>query len=270
MKKSHKRALIVAYYLSKFDTIAYQNLGYSAFSEAFDDTGRILNVNRNTVKNMRDEFDPLHDNNRVGWYQRDLRPSRKEIVEKFDHLEEVELRNIVEEILTDTDMSNNLIEQINANSSRDKKFQKEIDDKKIKFSPRKPTGNKAENLFLEEFKKENFPIKGKLNDTRAKGTGYDFSINKNNLTYFVEVKGLAGVAGTITFTSKEWDVAREKKDFYYLVVINNILTNDKISIHIICNPYSNLEANKNIYTSINVNWQINFDKEKINYNWPAP
>ena len=60
----------------------------------------MLGVNLNSVKNMRDEFDPLHDNLRAGWYQRPLRPSRAKVVESFQHLSEEELRDVVLEILT--------------------------------------------------------------------------------------------------------------------------------------------------------------------------
>ena len=83
MKESHSLSLIAAYYLSKYDETAYKELGFRSSTMTHIEIGRALGVNPNTVKNMRDEFDPLHDNQRAGWYQRPLRPSRAKVVEAF-------------------------------------------------------------------------------------------------------------------------------------------------------------------------------------------
>jgi hypothetical protein len=76
METSHRLALIAAYFLSRYDREALKLLGQSNFTAAFEEVSNCLRVNQNTVKNMRDEFDPIHDNSRAGWYQRPLRPSR--------------------------------------------------------------------------------------------------------------------------------------------------------------------------------------------------
>lgn len=83
MDDKNKLALISAYYLSKYNHEALRALGYSAYSQAFNDIGDRLGVKANSVKNMRDEFDPIHDNDRVGWYQRPLRPSRARVAQLF-------------------------------------------------------------------------------------------------------------------------------------------------------------------------------------------
>jgi hypothetical protein len=99
MLENHRLALIVAFYLSKFNDDAINNLGYKNFTYAFCEIGKRLVVKSNTVKNMRDEFDPLHPNNRKGWYQRELRPSRKDVYEKYKNLTEAELREVVKGII---------------------------------------------------------------------------------------------------------------------------------------------------------------------------
>ena len=83
MEKNSQLALVIAYYLSKFDQKAYRELNYESMTATHLELGRILNVKASKIKNMRDEFDSIHDNPRVGWYQRDLRPSRMEIVDKY-------------------------------------------------------------------------------------------------------------------------------------------------------------------------------------------
>ncbi len=93
-------ALIVSYYLSRCDLEAVHLLGYSGFTEAFKDLGDILNENPNNIKNMRDEFDPHFPNDRKGWYQRPLSPSRQEVFEQFSQYSDIELDLYVKKILS--------------------------------------------------------------------------------------------------------------------------------------------------------------------------
>ena len=104
MKENNILALIVAYYLSKYNN-AYHSLDYSTHNEAHKSIGSILDVKPRTISNMRDEFDPIHNNERVGWYQRELRPSRSRVVETFQNSSETELHNVVLSILDDSDFT---------------------------------------------------------------------------------------------------------------------------------------------------------------------
>lgn len=99
IKKSNLLSLIIAYYLSKYDRTAYEQLGDPSGTRTHEEIGKILGANPNTVKNMQDEFDILHDNSRVGWYQRPLRPSRVKVVKAFQNMTEEELRDVVMDIL---------------------------------------------------------------------------------------------------------------------------------------------------------------------------
>ena len=101
MEKNSQLALVIAYYLSKFDQRAYKELNYESMTATHLELGRILNVKASKIKNMRDEFDSIHDNPRVGWYQRDLRPSRMEIVDKYKNFSEEELKAVVFKIISD-------------------------------------------------------------------------------------------------------------------------------------------------------------------------
>jgi predicted CopG family antitoxin len=94
---------------------------------------------------MRDEFDPLHDNPRAGWYQRPLRPSRAKVVELFQDLSEVEIRDIVQGILTNSDfVSSDDFSDVISPILRRKKKRKG----KSVFIVRGPTGRKAEEHFM--------------------------------------------------------------------------------------------------------------------------
>ena len=101
MDKKSQLALIIAYYLSKFDKKEYKELNYESMTVTHLELGRILNVKASKIKNMRDEFDSIHDNPRVGWYQRDIRPSRMKIVDEYDNFSEKELRIVVFKIISD-------------------------------------------------------------------------------------------------------------------------------------------------------------------------
>ena len=94
--------LIVSYYLSRYDMKAVKALGYKNFTEAFQKIGEILNENPNNIKNMRDEFDPYFDNDRKGWYQRELRASRQEVFDEMSQYTDEQIENLVKEILSMT------------------------------------------------------------------------------------------------------------------------------------------------------------------------
>lgn len=242
-------AIIVAFYLSKFDKQALQNLGFKSYSEAFETTAKILGVKRNYVKFRRDEFDPVHPW-RKGW----VRPMDKRIIksiEALQDLEEPDLREIVQQILNNPEYrSSDEVKQITSLFSEDGHEKLEVG----KFILRAPTGRKAEEYFIEHFEKHRKPVDGSLIDCRDLGTGYDFRIEAGDKNYFVEVKGISDFSGGVLFTNKEWSTARSEGDSYFLCVVSNLNENAEISF--IKNPFEKLNAKKNIYTSIQINWSV--------------
>jgi hypothetical protein len=252
VKESHSLALIVAYYLSKYDKIAYAQLGFSSITMTHENIGKRLGVKANTVKNMRDEFDPFHDNPRVGWRQRQLPPSRVKVFEAFQELSQEELRDVVLEIL------NNNKEFLSSEDFSDVvrriKKQNNKSERSSVFIVRGPTGRKAEENFIAYHKAKGLPEPGNLKDTRDHGCGYDFKIVSNNGNIHIEVKGLDGDSGGVTFTSKEWDRARTDGNRYYLVVVRNVSTVP--TFQIIKNPYKHLSAKKSVFTAVQVRWNV--------------
>lgn len=116
MTENSKKALIVAYYLSKFDAIAYKNLGMGSMKQTHKYIGDILGINPNTIKNMRNNFDPYEKNSRAGWYQRPLPPSRVEVREAFLDIDEPSFLEIVKGILAGRKLEYQ-VENITNNSS---------------------------------------------------------------------------------------------------------------------------------------------------------
>jgi hypothetical protein len=250
MKENNELCLYVSYYLSRFNLEAYRNLGFDTMVESHTKIGSILNVNPHTVKNMRDEFDPLHGF-RAGWYQSPLSKSRERIVEALQYLSEFEIRSIVLKILDNNESikSNeitNLLSIVEDDTNSSKSLRQ--------FVPRNLTGKKAEEYFIVHHREFGLPKKGELSDTRDLGTGFDFVIVNEGEETYVEVKGLQEKDGGILLTSKEWEMAKKHQDKYFIVIISNISLNPKIRF--IKNPYTALRAKENIVRTLQVNWTI--------------
>ncbi|MEP5943062.1 MAG: hypothetical protein ABJ356_00800, partial [Balneola sp.] len=189
MQREHKLALYVAYYLSRFDLDAYNSLGYKNRNKAHKMLGNILGVKPATLKNMRDEFDPIHGF-RAGWYQRPMSPTRVRVVEALEDLNQEEVFEIVTSIIKEIANEQNDELKLLSNIIPDK----EKGDINREFTTRGITGKKAEEFFQKNFDKLAQEYPGKLIDTRENGTGYDFIIDGEN-KYYVEVKGLAKEKG---------------------------------------------------------------------------
>lgn len=249
MDNNNKLGLYVSYYLSRFDDEAYKNLGYGNQVETHSAIGEILSINPYTIKNWRDEFDPLFGH-RAGWYQRPMITSRLKIVQALENLDEPQIRELVKDILSgriqnEGDGLDQLLNIVITDDNRNKTS---------KYILRSPTGRQAEEFYLKYFTENKKPVDGRLIDCRDFGVGYDFKIETHQEPIYIEVKGLSTFSGGILFTSKEWEVAKEKGPYYFLCLVSNI--NEKPSVSFFQNPAKKLNPKRNISTSIQINWSI--------------
>jgi len=249
MEDNHKLALYVAYYLSRFNEEALVNLGYETWNEAFHDIGEKLKVKRHSVKNWRDEFDPLFEY-RAGWHQRPMNPSRLRVVQALEDLEEKQILEIVKDILSGKILNDEeeLEQLLNIVSSDDTKH------KISKFILRGPTGKAAEEFFIKHYKENQKPFAGDLIDCRDLGAGYDFRIKSKRKVFYIEIKGLSNYSGGVLFTNKEWTIAKKEKDNYYLCIVSNL--KEEPELIFIQNPAGKLSAKKHLYTSFQINWCV--------------
>ena len=249
MENNHKLTLYVAYYLARFDKIALKNLGYKNWKSSFLDISNKLDVKKHSVRNWRDEFDPLFGY-RAGWHQRPMSPSRTSVALALENLDEPDIRTIVEDILSgkiesDEENLNHLLSIADENLKKDKNSS---------FILRGPTGKKAEQFFIEYHRINNSPVSGELIDTRDLGCGYDFEIKSESGQHFIEVKGLANNIGELLFTNKEWKTAKQERTKYTVCLVSNI--NESPEIVFINNPFSKLNPRKNIIQTIQVQWSV--------------
>ena len=92
-------AIIVSYYLSRFDQKAYNQLHFGNVGETHKQIGNILNVKESSIKNYRDIFDPYYDNDRVGWVDYKLGSSEKEIMANFEGFDFEDITSLILELL---------------------------------------------------------------------------------------------------------------------------------------------------------------------------
>lgn len=242
-------AIIVAFYLSKFDKQGLKYLGFKNDADAFETTAKILGIKKNYVKFRRDEFDPIHPW-RKGW-QRQMDNRIIKSIEALQDLEEPDLRDIVKGILQDENYRKSEdVKKIISLFSKDKKEKVAIG----KFVLRAPTGKSAEEFFMKHYSENKFPIDGKIIDCRDFGVGYDFRIENASQKSYVEVKGVSDFSGGVLFTNKEWTVAKSEGDNYFLCVISNL--SEKAEIIFIQNPAVKSNPKKNIYTTIQISWSV--------------
>jgi hypothetical protein len=210
MINPNKLALIVAYFLARFDRKGLDRLGFSSFNKAFEETAKRLGVKKNYVKLRRDEFDPVFSW-RIGW-QRPMDRQIIKTIEAFQEMDEAEVFHIVSEILNNEGYRQG--EEANEITTILEEGRNE-NRKKGKFILRAPTGKSAEEFFIEHFKNNAFPVRGNLIDTRDLGCGHDFKIESENHTLYIEVKGTSEISGGIVFTHKEWHTALISGNNYY-------------------------------------------------------
>ena len=258
MRIENELAMVVAFYLSKFGEEGLARLGFRTYRHAFEEVGCSLHVNPNSVKNWRDEFDPYYDSGRKGWYQRGIRPSRQEVMATFDDLSEEALRAVVLDIIrpearpkVETEL-HSVLKEIKA--SDDRKQTK----KKVEYVARGPTGRMAEEFFVSRFRAGLTPFSGVLRDCRDDGVGFDFEIIAQGNRVLVEVKGLAKELGGITFTDKEWKVANQAQNDYFLGLVIQVPASPKIGF--VQNPACNFVTAYHAYTTVTVSWAINTEQ----------
>ena len=84
---TRQKLILSGLYLSKYDSLGLKNLGFENFTEAFNAIGYGLGSRPASIKNYRDEFDPLFPNRRKGWHKRPTRDYCRKIYEQYKGLD---------------------------------------------------------------------------------------------------------------------------------------------------------------------------------------
>jgi hypothetical protein len=81
-----EQLILAGLYLSKYDSLGLKKLGFDSFAEAFNAIGYAMGARPASIKNYRDEFDPLFPNRRKGWHKRPVRDYCQKVFEKGGYL----------------------------------------------------------------------------------------------------------------------------------------------------------------------------------------
>ncbi len=165
-----------------------------------------------SIKNYRDEFDPLFPNRRKGWHKRSPRDYCLEVCHEYQSLDLATFSGLIKSF-----------------AGYDENAWSEVQSKEDKtevesgFAKRMVTGLAAEQYFeavhsqLPEFKGHT------VENTTRLGCGYDFRLSSDGGQNFlaVEVKGMRESSGSLLMTPKEYETASTLTGRFFLFVVKN-------------------------------------------------
>jgi hypothetical protein len=241
---TREKLILAGLYLSKYDTLGLKKLGFRGFKEAFNVIGYALGSQPASVKNYRDEFDPLFPNRRKGWHKRPIREYCRKVLEKYNGLDLETFTGLVRSLVG-----------YDANACSEIQPFEEQEDGDSNFAKRLITGLAAEQYFvsvrssLPEFESYS------LEDTTRIGCGYDYRLRTEAHEDFlaVEVKGLRERTGSVSLTPKEHATATALRERFYLFVVKNFHESPFHEIY--RNPLSGgLDFRRNERVTVHVSW----------------
>jgi hypothetical protein len=206
-----EKSVLSGLYLSKFDTEGLHYLGFDTFTEAFNVIGHSLGVRPASVKNYRDEFDPLFPNDRQGWHKRPIREYCKAVYDTFNDLQLDAFAKLLKEAVYKDHAIDVLMEEVARKAGAEEES----------FAKRLITRQAAEQYFKSVYKGIEVFSGFTIEDTTKLGCGFDFRLVSSDIFYGVEVKGLNEASGSIALTDKEHSVATLLKSRYFLFVVKN-------------------------------------------------
>ena len=208
-----EKLILAGLYFSKYDLAGVKKLGFGSFAEAFNVIGYALGAKPASVKNYRDEFDPLFPNRRQGWHKRATRDYCLRVFNEYKDLDLEAFSGLVR----------SFVGYDNESAWSEMRPEEEKEDRESSFAKRLITGLAAEHYF-ESVQRELPEFKDcVLENTTRFGCGYDFRLRPQASNNFlaVEVKGLMGRAGALALTPKEHEVAAALSVRFFLFVVKN-------------------------------------------------
>lgn len=209
---TREKLILTGLYLSKYDSAGLKKLGFDGFVEAFNVIGYALGQRPASIKNYRDEFDPLFPNKRRGWHKRATRDYCLKVFKDYQDLDLETFAGLIKSFAGYDE---------SAWSEVQPKLEKP--DGESFFAKRLITGLAAEHYFesayptLAEFKD------CEIENTTRLGCGYDFRLRPQVGCDFlaVEVKGLRDKSGSLSLTPKEHKLAAALAGRFFLFVVKN-------------------------------------------------
>jgi len=210
---NREKQILTGLYLSKFDREALKSLGFESFKESFNVLAPALGTRPASIKNYRDEFDPLISKKRKGWHKRKTRDYCFHVYEKYNHLDFGTFTGLINSFVgydANAESSISIIEDQTAQISS--------------CAQRLITGRAAEKYFVDIHPTIHEFHGYTSEDTTQLGCGYDFRLRiqpQDGQFLAIEVKGLRESTGTLSLTPKEYAIASSLRERFYLFVVSN-------------------------------------------------
>lgn len=232
-------------YLSRFDKAALDNLGFDSFIEAFNVIGYALGSRPASIKNYRDEFDPLFPNGRKGWHKRATRDYCLLLFEQYRYLDLGEFTALIKSFFTG---DGTLLPETEVPAPNQKSSSA--------FAQRLATGAAAEHYFASVYPDISTFSGLLMENTTLYGCGYDFRFRRapeHQEFLAVEVKGLSGQTGSLSMTPREYEAAAALRERFFLFVVRNF--REKPSHSIFRDPLgAGLEFKRTERTILQISW----------------
>jgi hypothetical protein len=239
-------ALIVGYAMSRLDRVYLTARGLTSWKAAFADAASSLDVRPASIKNLRDEFDPVHGNSREGWKDRPMRPNRQRVMGQLCDISDDALLDMVDRILArDAETVDEFVVPLSKPVAR-----------MHNVAERLRTGRLAEQFFLDHSQAIAGLAKTSILDHRELLRGYDFGVQRH-AEVAIEVKGLKQKRGGILFTDREWAEARVRQRDYWLVIVGNMEATPVARV--IRDPAATLKAQCRCQTTVTAMWRAQVD-----------
>jgi hypothetical protein len=209
---TREKAILTGIFLSKFGSMGLKKLGFRTYAEAYNVVGYALGSRPSSIKNYRDEFDPIFPNARKGWHKREIHQPSKKVLDEYGKLDFASFSGLIKSFVG---YDENIWSGIQTKDDGEERTSG--------FAKRLITGLAAERYFesvhstLPEFEGLSMENMTQL------GCGYDFRLSRQGTRDFlaVEVKGIREKAGSVLLTPKEYEAATELQNNFYLFVVKN-------------------------------------------------
>jgi hypothetical protein len=209
---TREKLILTGIFLSKFGSMGLKKLGFRTYAEAYNLVGYALGSRPSSIKNYRDEFDPIFPNARKGWHNRGIREYCKKVLDEYGKLDFASFSGLIKSFVG---YDENIWSGIQTKDDGGERTSG--------FARRLITGLAAERYFesvhstLPEFQGLS------IENTTQLGCGYDFRLCGRGARGFlaVEVKGIREKAGSVSLTPKEYEAATKLQNNFYLFVVKN-------------------------------------------------
>jgi hypothetical protein len=209
---TREKLILAGIYLSKYGSLGLKRLGFRTFAEAYNVIAFALGSRPSSIKNYRDEFDPLFPNSRKGWHKREIRAYCKKVLVEYEDLDFDSFTGLIQSFVHFDENSSSLVQ-----------LKDEEEERASGFAQRLITGLAAERYF--ESVHSSVPAFHGLaiENTTQLGCGYDYKLQRRDRDDFlaVEVKGIREQVGNISLTPKEYVIANDLQDRFFLFVVKN-------------------------------------------------